>query len=57
MFNQKSIFNRLILYNLPVSIIPFVIILIVIYFLLCMDYKNDEYNQIKLKMNEYTQTI
>lgn len=57
MFNKHSIFNRLIIYNLPISIIPFLLVLLMVYFLTCMNFKNEERLTIQSNMDTYVQNI
>lgn len=57
MFNKRSIFYKLIINNLPILIIPFMIMLICAYVLTCVNIKNEERAQLQSSLDAYVQDI
>jgi len=57
MLKKHSIFKKLVLNMLPISIVPFIIVLIFVFQYACSGIKNEHISMLREKMESYIQTI
>lgn len=57
MTRERSIFKKLIIYNLPISIIPFLLLLMLFFGYTCYNLKSEERRHLQDRMNDYMQNV
>lgn len=57
MKNEQSVFKKLITYNLPIAIIPFLMVLVLFFVYTCSNIKEDEYQNIRNITDSYVREV
>lgn len=57
MRSEQSVFKKLITYNLPIAIIPFLMVLVLFFLYTCSNIKEDEYQNIKDMTDSYVREV
>ena len=57
MKNEQSVFKKLITYNLPIAILPFLMVLVLFFVYTCSNIKKDEYQNIRNITDSYVREV